>query len=55
MTVLASLSLCDNHIHSEGGKFVGRALQVCVCVCVCVYVFIISAFWQLPKLKSHQN
>jgi hypothetical protein len=26
--VIAHLSLCDNHIHSEGGKFLGRALQV---------------------------
>jgi hypothetical protein len=26
-SVIAQLSLCDNHIHSEGGKFLGRALQ----------------------------
>ena len=26
--VLVSLDLCDNHVHADGGKYLGRALRV---------------------------
>jgi hypothetical protein len=31
-SVISSLNLCDNQIHSEGGKFIGRVLQSNSCL-----------------------